>query len=120
MEAVRKWSHYLYARPFTLITDQQSLAYMFDQTQRGKIKNAKIQTWRAELGMYSYHVKYRPGVDNVAPDALSRVCGAIGQHSNLKGLHESLGHPGVSRFAHFIRSEHLPYSMDEIHQLCAE
>ena len=38
VEAVRKWSHYLYARPFTLITDQQSLAYMFDQTQRGKMK----------------------------------------------------------------------------------
>jgi len=32
LEAVRKWSHDLYARPFTLITDQQSLACMFDQT----------------------------------------------------------------------------------------
>ena len=30
IEAVRKWSHYLYGRPFTLITDQRSLAFMFD------------------------------------------------------------------------------------------
>jgi len=29
--------------------------------------------------MYSYYVQYRPGADNVAPDTLSRVCGAIGQ-----------------------------------------
>jgi len=70
--------------------------------------------------MYSYHVQYRPGADNVAPDALSRVCGAFGQPSDLKELHESLGHPGVSRLAHFIRSKPLPFSMDEIRQLCAE
>ena len=53
IEAVRKWNHYLYGRPFTLITDQRSLALMFDQTSRGKIKNAKIQAWRAELSLFS-------------------------------------------------------------------
>jgi len=37
IEAVRKWGHYLYTRPFTLITDQRSLAFMFDQRNRGKI-----------------------------------------------------------------------------------
>ena len=36
IEAVRKWGHYLYSRPFTLITDQRSLAFMFDQRNRGK------------------------------------------------------------------------------------
>ena len=97
IEAVRKWSHYLYGRPFTLITDQRSLAFMFDQANRGKIKNAKIQAWRTELGMFSYKVIHRPGSENVAPDALSRVCSVIGQPGNLRGLHESLGHPGVSR-----------------------
>jgi len=44
VEAVRKWSNYLYVRPFTSITDQQSLAYIFNQTQRGKIKNSGIES----------------------------------------------------------------------------
>ena len=55
IEAVRKWGHYLYSRLFTL-TDQRSLAFMFDQRNRGKIKNSKIQAWRAELGMFAYEV----------------------------------------------------------------
>jgi len=31
-------------------------AFMFDQHNRGKIKNSKIQAWRAELGMFAYEV----------------------------------------------------------------
>ena len=118
IEAVRKWSHYLYGRPFTLITDQRFLAFMFDQTSRGKIKNAKIQAWRAELGMFSYRIIHRPGSENVAPDALSRVCSAIGQPGNLHGLHQSLGHAGVSRLWHFVRCKNLPYSIDEVRNVC--
>jgi len=54
IEAVWKWGHYLYSGPFTLITDQRSLSFMFDRHNRGKIKNAKIQAWRAELGMHVF------------------------------------------------------------------
>ena len=93
---MRKWGHYLYSRPFTLITDQRSLAFMFDQRNRGKSKNSKIQAWRAELGMFAYEVKHRSGKANVAADALSRVCSVAGRPSSLKGLHESLGHPGIT------------------------
>ena len=84
--------HYLYSRPFTLITDQRSLAFMFDQRNRGKIKNSKIQAWRAELGMFSYEVMHRSGKENVSADALSRVCSVAGRPSSLKGLHESQGY----------------------------
>ena len=42
IEVVRKWSHFLHARAFTLVTDQQSIAFMFDQRKRSKINNAKI------------------------------------------------------------------------------
>jgi len=52
IEAVQKWSHLFYSRPSTLIT--HGPAFMFDQRNRGKIKNAKIQARGAELGMYSY------------------------------------------------------------------
>jgi len=63
---------------------------MFDQRNRGKIKNSKIQAWRAEMGMFSYEVKHRSGKENVAADALSRVCSVACRPSSLKGLHESL------------------------------
>ena len=120
IEAVRKWGHFLYGKPFTLITDQWSLAFTFDKSCRGKIKNAKIQAWRTELGMYTYQVQYRPGSENAAADALSRVCGAIGRPGDLSGLHESLGHPGITRFWHFIRSKNLPFSIEEVRQTCAQ
>ena len=77
IEAVRRWGHYLYSRPFTL-TDQRSLAFMFDQRNRGKIKNPKIHAWRAELGMFAYEVKHRSGKENVAS-----LCSSL-QHSHLR------------------------------------
>ena len=60
---------------------------MFDQRNRGKIKNSsKIQAWRAELGMFAYEVKHRFGKENVAADALSRVCSVAGRPSGIKGF----------------------------------
>jgi len=93
---------------------------MFDQQNLGKIKNAKIQAWRIELGMFQYDVIHRPGHENVAPDALSRVSCSImnAQHGSLHHLHEALGHPGVTRFWHFIRSKNLNFSLDEVRQFC--
>jgi len=120
IEAVRKWDHFLYGKPFTLITDQRSLAFTFGSSCRGKIKNAKIQAWRAKLGMYTYHVQHSPGSENAAADALSRVCGAIGRPADLSGLHESLGHPGITRFLHFICSKNLTFSIEEVRQTCAQ
>jgi len=78
IEAARKWGHYLYSRPFTY----NGPVFIFDQRNRGKIKNAKIQAWRAELGMFSNEVKHRSGKENVAADALSRVCSVAGHPSN--------------------------------------
>jgi len=68
-----------------------------------------MQAWRAELGMYTCHVQYRPGSENAAADALSRVCGVIGCPGELSGLHDSLEHPGVTQLWHFIRSKSLPF-----------
>ena len=120
IEAIRKWAHYLHGRPFTLVTDQRSLAFMFDPARRGKIKNAKIQAWRAELGTFSYTVQHKPGVENVPPDTMSRVCGAMLPESSLKEIHKILGHPGVTRLMHFIRSKNLPYSLDDVRQVCLQ
>ena len=43
IEAVRKWSHLLSRQPFTLVTDQRSVSFMFYNRKRTKIKNTKIQ-----------------------------------------------------------------------------
>ena len=49
VEAVKHWSHLLRKRRFTLITDQRSVAFMYDNKKKSKIKNTKILNWRMEL-----------------------------------------------------------------------
>ena len=91
---------------------------MFGQRNRGKIMNAKIQAWRAELGMCSYEAMHRSGKENVAADALSRVCSVAGHPSSLKGLYESLGHPGITKLWHFVHSKNLLFPFEEIRHTC--
>lgn len=105
IEATRKWSHLLASKPFTIVTDQNVVAYLFDNRKRPKIKNNKIQSWRIELGQFDYSIVYRPGPENVAPDALSRVSCATNSHdkSSLILIHEQMSHPGVTRLLHYIK-----------------
>ena len=105
VEALRKWRHYLTGRHFTIITDQKSVSFMFDSNKMGKIKNEKIMRWRIELSCYSYDIRYRPGSQNASADALSRVCMSVTPNTaQLKELHESLCHPGITRLHHFVRA----------------
>ncbi|XP_072395075.1 uncharacterized protein [Diabrotica undecimpunctata] len=100
VESLKKWRHFLIGKPFTIITDQKSVTFMFNTKHSSKIKNEKIQRWRLELAPYKYDIVYRPGKDNQAADALSRICScatttAAGA-SKLKSLHTALCHPGVT------------------------
>ncbi|GCB74559.1 hypothetical protein scyTo_0003650 [Scyliorhinus torazame] len=72
VDAMRHWRHYLAGRRFTPLTDQRLVAFMFNNTQRGKVKNDKILRWRIELSTYNYDILYRPGKLNEPPEALSR------------------------------------------------
>ena len=120
VEAIRKWRHFLVNTHFRLITDQKSVAFIYDNKQKGKVKNQKIQRWKIELSAYSYDVIYRPGPENHAADALSRAtCGAI-SHDKLKALHNALSHPGVTRMVHFVRTKNLPYSVEEVKKVTSE
>lgn len=125
VEAIRKWRHYLTGRHFSILTDQQSVAYMFKTNHKGKIKNDKIMRWRIELSTYDFDIIYRPGCQNVSADALSRVCMSM-SISKLREIHEDLCHPGVTRMAHFVKTRNLPFSINEIRkttqscQACAE
>ena len=116
IEAIRKWRHYLIGNHFKLITDQRSVAFMYDQ-HSSKIKKDKILRWRLELSSFRYDVVYRPGALNLAADALSRShCASIhDQHDQqLKNLHDSLCHPGITRLTHFVRTKNLPYSIADV------
>ena len=61
VEAFKHWSHLLLGRRFTLITDQRSVAFMFDARKHSKIKNAKIINWRLGLAPFHFNTSYRPG-----------------------------------------------------------
>ena len=117
VEALRKWHHLLYGKRFTLVTDQRSVAFMFDTTHKSTIKNAKILRWKIELSALSYDIVYRPGKENSAPDTFSRVVSSLTTDS-LKDIHESLCHPGVTRLYHYTRSKNLPYSTEEVKTVC--
>ena len=116
VEACRKWRHYLLGRRFLLITDQEAVSFIFDYTKHGKTKNDKIMRWRIEMSCFDYDIKYRPGVDNVTADCLTRAsCSSISSSlDRLKFMHDEMCHPGVTRLSHFIRSRNLPYSVEDI------
>ena len=118
VESIQHWRHFLLGRHFTLITDQRSVAYMYDTKTASKIKNEKILRWRVELSPYSYNVSYRPGPENVAADTFSRTSCAMSTQS-LTRLHDILCHPGVTRLFHFVRSKNLPFSIDDVKRVCA-
>ena len=118
VESIRKWRHFLINTHFRLVTDQQSVAFIYDRKQRGKIKNDKIQRWKIELSCFSYDVVYRPGPENHVADALSRAtCGYTSSPDNLKLLHDALCHPGITRMIHFVRAKNLPYGAEEVKRM---
>ena len=121
IEAVRKWKHLLSPCRFKLYTDARSVSFMYDNRRRTKVKNAKINEWRMELGELTFDIEYRPGKNNVAADTFSRThCASINSQSSvLVELHEKLCHPGVSRLVHFIRSRNLPFSTEDVKRTCA-
>ena len=127
IEAVRFWRVFLTGRHFTLVTDQQSVSFMFDTKRKGKIKNEKIMRWRMELLCYYFDIVYKPGVENIPPDTFSRGCASVTPvATQLKELHVSLCHPGVTRMAHFVKVRNLPFSIEDIRKInsvckeCAE
>lgn len=68
MVAIQKWRHYLLARNFIVHIDQRSLRFLTDQRLIGD----KQQKWVTKQLGYDIDIKYKPGTDNKAADALSR------------------------------------------------
>jgi hypothetical protein len=66
--AIQKWRPYLLGRHFQVHTDQKSLKFLTEQ----RIMAEDQQKWIAKLIGFDFEVKYKPGKDNSAADALSR------------------------------------------------
>jgi len=66
--AAKKWKHYLYAAPHTVIvTDSYGIQYL---QQKGS-QSSLVQRWLCEMEGFQYSVRYRKGEENIA-DYLSR------------------------------------------------
>ena len=76
--AVQRWRSYLLGKPFIVRTDQKSLKFLLEQ----RVIQPQYQKWVAKLLGYSFEVQYKPGLENKAADALSRVPPAV-QFSSL-------------------------------------
>ena len=116
IEAIRKWKHFLAGKHFTLNTDQEAISFIFNQKKLTKIKNDKLIRWRCELSCYSFDIVHKPGVENIAADAMSRVVASVSHNGldKLRKLHSQLAHPGATRLLHFVRSKNLPFSTDDV------
>ena len=118
VEALRNWRYLLIGRQFKLTTDQKSVSVIFNNQRGGKVKNEKIERWRLELSEFRFNIVYRPGEDNKGPDTLSRRCCVIdGQESQLRDLHNSLCHPGITRMIHFTRCRNLSYFIQDVKKM---
>jgi hypothetical protein len=67
--ALNKFHQHLWGRHFTLYTDHKALVYIHSQRDL----NAMLSKWFDTLLDYNFDVVHLPGMDNVLPDALSRL-----------------------------------------------
>jgi hypothetical protein len=68
-EALAKFRHYLLGNKFIIRTDQRSLKSLLDQS----LQTPEQQAWLHKLLGYDFKIEYKPGKDNQAADALSRM-----------------------------------------------
>ena len=67
--AVQRWRPYLLGKKFLVKTDQQSLKFFLEQ----RVIQPQYQKWISKLLGYAFDVVYKPGLENKAADALSRM-----------------------------------------------
>ena len=71
--SVHQWRNYLLGWRFRIRTDHRSLKYLLKQ----RISTLDQQKWLVKLMGFDYEIEYRPGRENVAADALSRLHGEL-------------------------------------------
>ncbi|MBA3284180.1 MAG: DDE-type integrase/transposase/recombinase, partial [Nitrosopumilus sp.] len=67
---IKKFDHYLKPKPFTLITDNESILYLLKPEKA--MRTAMIDRWGVFLQSYNYTLKHTPGSKLYIEDGLSR------------------------------------------------
>lgn len=74
-DAVRHFRTYLTGCDFTVFTDHAALVYLMVHSHSD---NSIRQRWQSQLQEFSgMTIDFRPGKDNIVPDAISRLCGLV-------------------------------------------
>ena len=107
---------------FKLYPDVRSASFIYDDKKCTKIKNAKINEWRKELGELSFDIEYQPRRNNVAASLNCQTSVRVKlncQTSVRVELNEKQCHSGVSRLLHFVQSRNFPFSIENVKKTCA-
>ena len=84
-----KFRDYLFGNKFTVMTDNNPLVYI---TTSAKL-DATGQRWVAALSQFNFSIKYKPGKNNAAADALSRKTHPKTTRTNYNFLKEAITIP---------------------------
>ena len=66
--SINFFAHYLFGARFKAITDHKVLVSFL----KSKVLNKRLQGWMIQLQQFDFSIEYRPGVENLDVDALSR------------------------------------------------
>ena len=66
--SINFFSHFLFGRTFTVLTDHKALVSFL----KSRVLNKRLQGWMLQLLQYDFSIIYRPGVEHLDADALSR------------------------------------------------
>lgn len=80
LHALRVWRCFIDGSTYTVYTDHNPLQYL----RSTKNPTPRLVRWLAEFESYDPIIKYKPGKENVVPDALSRCIGS--PNSDVLGL----------------------------------
>jgi len=70
---VKRLHKYLYGKKFTIVSDHESLSYIFNPKKSvSKCTSAMLTRWAITLSAYSYDIEHRPGKRIPQSDFLSR------------------------------------------------
>ena len=66
--SVNFFAHFLFGRKFSVLTDHKALVSFL----KSKVLNRRLQGWMLQLQQFDFTITYRPGIEHLDADALSR------------------------------------------------